>query len=47
MGYLELIMLTHEEKLALVRDLIDANVTDPSNIVAIIKHLEEKLFKAN
>jgi hypothetical protein len=45
-GCLELVMLTHEEKLALARDLINANVTDPSNIVSIINHLEDKLFKA-
>lgn len=39
MGCLEFIRLIHEEKLKLVRDLINANVTEPSSIVAIIKHL--------
>ena len=43
-GCLEFFMLTHEEKLTLVRDLIDAGVTDTNIIIASIKHLEKELF---
>jgi hypothetical protein len=43
-GWMEFFMLTHEEKLTLVRDLIDAGVTDPTVITESIKHLEKELF---
>ncbi|WP_266096421.1 hypothetical protein [Acinetobacter pollinis] len=37
-------MLDHDKKLTLVRDLIDAGITDPSIIVETIKRIEEGLF---
>ncbi|MHA3079675.1 hypothetical protein [Acinetobacter sp. ANC 5502] len=37
-------MLTHEEKLTLVRDFIDAGETNPVIITESIKHLDKKLF---
>lgn len=40
-------MLDHSEKLTLVRDLIDAGITDASIIVLIIKRIEEELFIKN
>lgn len=40
-------MLDHAEKLTIVRDLIDAGITDPSIIVATIKRIEEGLFTKN